>query len=132
VPEQANKVVLCIGSDAIHLNLRCALLNEHGWKVASAGTGHEGVTRFVQERVDAVILDFDDDGTESALIAGELKRRRPQVPLIMLVTEGKVLLEGATRQADALVAKRDEAQKLVDALKSVIDDASGSATAPEA
>lgn len=131
MPEQANKVVLCIGSDPIHLNLRCALLNEHGWKVASAGTVHEGVIRFVQERVDAVILDFDDDGAESALIAGELKRRHPQVPLIMLVTEGKVLVESATRQADALVAKRDEARKLVEALTSVIKKASGSATATE-
>lgn len=120
VAQQSGKAVLCIGNDPIHLNLRCALLKEHGWHVHSAGSGHEGVIRFGQGRVDAVILDLNDDGAECALIAGEIKRLRPGVPLIMVVVRGKVLAEGATKQADAVVEKQDEIQSLLAALKSVV------------
>ena len=119
VDQRLGKAVLCIGNDPIRLNLRCALLKEHGWHVSSAGSGHEGVIRFGQGRVDAVILDLNDDGAESALIAGEIKRLRPGVPLIMLVVPGRVLAEGATKQADAAVEKQDEIEGLLAALKNV-------------
>ncbi len=112
--------VLCIGNDPIHLNLRCSLLKEYGWNVFSSGSGHEGVIRFGQERVDAVILDLNDDGVESALIAGELKRLRPEVPVIMLVAEVNTLAPGATDQADAVVVKSEETRRLPDALKVVM------------
>ena len=59
-----NKSVLCIGNDPLSLNLRCALLKEHGWNVLSSGSGYEGVIRFGQEAVDAVVVDLNDDGAE--------------------------------------------------------------------
>lgn len=68
------KAVLCVGNDLVNLNLRCALLREHGWRVLSSGTGQDGITRFGQETVDVVVLDLDHDGSESALIAAEMKR----------------------------------------------------------
>ena len=77
VVQKRNKSVLCIGNDPLGLNLRCALLKEHGWNVFSSGSGHEGVIRFGQEAVDVVVIDLNEDGTEVALIAGELKRLRP-------------------------------------------------------
>ncbi len=120
VVQQSGKAVLCIGNDPIHLNLRCALLKEHGWHVHSAGSGHEGVIRFGQGRVDVVVLDLNDDGAECALIAGELKRLGPGVPIVMLVAKGKVLAEGATAQADIVVLKSDEIGSLLLALKSVV------------
>ena len=73
VTKRRGNSVLCIGNDPINLNLRCALLKEHGWSVLSSGSGHEGVIRFNQEVVDVVVVDLDDDGTEAALITGELK-----------------------------------------------------------
>jgi len=91
VTKRSGNAVLCIGNDPIHLNLRCSLLKEHGWNVLSAGSGHEGVIRFGQEAVDAVVVDLDDDGAEAALITGELKRLRPEVPVIILVTDAEGL-----------------------------------------
>lgn len=52
--------------------------------------------------MNAVVVDFNDDGSEAALIIGELKRLRPEV-LIILVKDEKVLVPGATRQASAVV-----------------------------
>ncbi|MFZ0864715.1 MAG: response regulator [Candidatus Sulfotelmatobacter sp.] len=111
--------VLCIGNDPVHLNLRCSLLKEYGWNVLSSGNGHEGILRFGQEVVDAVVVDLNDDGTEAALIVGELKRLRPEVPVIIVVTDGKALAQGATQQASAVVVKSQEALSLIDALKAV-------------
>jgi DNA-binding NarL/FixJ family response regulator len=67
--------------------------------------------------VDAVVVDLDDDGTEAALIIGELKRLRPEVPVIMLATDEKLLAPGATRQADAVIMKSQEERSLIDALR---------------
>ena len=96
--------VLCIGNDPVSLNLRCSLLREHGWRVLSSGNGHEGILRFGQELVNAVVVDLKDDGSEAALIIGELKRLRPEVPVI-LMQEERPLAAGATQQASAVVAK---------------------------
>lgn len=64
-----------------------------------------------------VVVDLDDDGTEAALITGELKRLRPEVPVIILVTDEKALANGATQQASAVVVKSREARSLIEALK---------------
>lgn len=111
--------VLCIGNDPVNLNLRCSLLKQHGWRVLSSGSGHEGILRFGKGVVNAVVVDLNDDGTEAALIIGELKRLRPEVPVI-LVKEENSLARGATQQASAVVLKSQESVKLISALKAVL------------
>ena len=120
VRKQNGKAVLCIGNDLVNLNLRCALLREHGWHVLSSGTGHDGIIRFGQETVDAVVLDLNHDGSEAALIAAELKRQRPDVPVVILVRDADTLAPGATAQADAVVLKSEETKALQGALRSVV------------
>jgi DNA-binding response OmpR family regulator len=100
--------VLCIGTDPVNLNLRCALLKHHGWETASCSNGHEGIFRFAQGDIHLVILDLDGDGAEAALIAAEVKRQCPQMPVIILITNSDTLIRGATDQADAVVLKSDE------------------------
>ena len=122
VVQRRNKSVLCIGNDPLSLNLRCALLQEHGWNVFSSGSGYEGVIRFGQEAIDAVVIDLNDDGAEAALIAGELKRLRPAVPVVIVMRDGHSLVNGATQQANAVVMKSREAEVLVDTLKALLPD----------
>lgn len=109
--------VLCIGNDAVSLNLRCSNLRKHGWNVLSSGSGYEGVFEFSRQRVDAVVVDLNGDGAEAALIIGELKRLRPEVPVIMLATDEKLLVPGASQQADAVITKSQEDRSLIDALR---------------
>lgn len=104
--------VLCIGDEAVRLNLRCSFLKEHGWRVLSSGAAHEGILRFSEEKVDATVLDFDTDGSQAALIAGELKRLRPQVPVIVLVPEEKVLPDEAMQSADFVICCSDRSHLL--------------------
>ena len=112
--------VLCIGNDPLNLNLRCAALKECGWNVVVAGGGHEGVFRFAEGKVDVVAIDLNNDGSEAALITAELRRQRPQVPIVILVTDPKALAEGATQQADAVLLKEDEARLLDQTLKRLL------------
>jgi DNA-binding response OmpR family regulator len=112
--------ILCIGNDPILLNLRCALLKKHGWRVISSGSGHDGVNRLGQEAVDAVVLDLNADGSESALITGELKRQRPDVPVILLRAEEMSLAAGATAQADAVIPKSEETKVLHETLRKLL------------
>lgn len=100
--------VLCIGSDFVNLNLRCTLLNNQGWEAVSCSNGHEGVFRFMQDHIDLVVLDLGKDGTDAALIASELKRLRPRVPIVMLIANKESLVPDATAQADAVVLKSEE------------------------
>lgn len=114
------KAVLCIGSGAIELNLRCGLLQDCGWHVLSAGSGSEGVIRFSREKVDAVVIDLDNDGSEAALIAAELKRQRPEIPVVLLFSGEKMLAQGATGQADAVILKTNEALSLCRVLQNLV------------
>lgn len=117
VTTRDRRSVLCIGDDPVNLNLRCALLKNKGWRVTGSGSGHDGVLRFQQEPVALVIIDLDRDGSEAALIISELKRLRPNVRVLMLVTDRGTLATGATKQADAVLAKAEESEHLVGALK---------------
>lgn len=118
-PERSARSVLCIGSNAVHLNLRCSLLREHGWNVFSSGSGHEGLVRLGTQAIDLVILDLDNGGVEAALVAGELKRLRPNVQVIMLVTDRESLVEGALDSADAVLLRSEVGVKLLEALQAL-------------
>jgi DNA-binding response OmpR family regulator len=115
-----SKAVLCIGTDFVNLNLRSSLLQGHGWRVLTSGRGYDGVLRFSEESVDAVVLDLGEDGSEAALIMAELKRQRKEVPIVMLITDGRIVVPGATAQADAVLQKSEEARLLHQTLKSLL------------
>ena len=107
-----SRTVLCIGSEALSLNHRCAFLREHGWRVLSSASGHEGIRRFTSEPADVVVVDLNGDGAEGALIAGELKRIRPKIPVIILIAENDRLVEGALDNANAVIPRGDHSQLL--------------------
>jgi precorrin-6x reductase len=69
--------------------------------------------------VDAVVVDLNNGGAESARIMGELKRLPPEIPVILLTTAGSLAKE-ATQQANVVIAKSEEASKLADALKALV------------
>jgi len=117
VAKPRSNSILCIGNDLVPLNLRCSLLREQGWNVLSSASGYEGVLQFSRQTVDAVVVDLNGDGTEAALIIGELKRLRPEVPVIMLATDEKLLAPGATQQANAVITKSQEDHSLIGALR---------------
>jgi len=114
--KRSNASVLCIGNDPVSLNLRCSNLQQRGWTVSTSGSGHEGIKQFDREPFDAVVIDLNDEGAEAALITGQIKRMKPEVPVVLVVNDPKLLVPGATKQADAVVSKAQEKAQLPDIL----------------
>jgi len=115
--------ILCIGTDPVNLNLRCAFLKKQGWETVSCGSGHEGIFRFAKGDIGLVILDLGGEGVEAALIASEFKRQGPSLPIIMLVSDKDALVPGATTQADAVVLKSEEEVVLPDCVRRLLQPA---------
>lgn len=94
--------LLCIHRDPAQLSL----LTEHGYKLATATTGPEGLRLFRSRPVDAVVIEHDPGLMEGAAIASEIKQVRPEIPIIML-TDNVEFPASTLRSADALVVKSD-------------------------
>lgn len=110
-PELAGGVVLCIGDNHEVLECERNFLETFGYAVLTAPSGDKGLELASIFSVDVVILDYFMSMNGHA-VATELKRLRPQAPIILL-TEGQGVPEPALNLADALVAKDRLASQLL-------------------
>jgi CheY-like chemotaxis protein len=78
--------ILCIDDEHPDLEVRKALLESAGYCVLPASSGREGIRLFRESReaIDAVVLDYWMAGMNGLAVAREMKRLRPEVPIIML------------------------------------------------
>ncbi len=86
--------------------MRAEFLRRHGYRVLASSNGFETMELCTREPVDAVVLDLDRNRAEVALIARQIKQRRPEVPTIVLA-EAPAPVEGLHELADALVPKEN-------------------------
>ncbi len=75
-----NSTLLCIHRDPAQLNL----LQEHGYQVLTATNGHDGLRLFMSQPVDAIVLDYQLGLLDGGVVAAEIKRLKPQLPIVML------------------------------------------------
>jgi CheY-like chemotaxis protein len=112
----AINTLLCIHRDPAHLNL----LQEHGYELLTATNGHEGLQLFMSQPVDAIVLDYQLGLLDGGVVAAEIKKVKPQVPIVMLADYAELPVE-ALKCVDALVAKSDVAHSLLDTVHSVLN-----------
>ena len=106
--------VLLLDDDPVNLHLRGAILRQHGYASVSASTIEEANAAL--DRIDIAVLDYHlgagQFGTE---VAAKLRRRRPEVPIIILSAtlerhfggvEDMHLLKGHSSIDDLLAALR--------------------------
>jgi DNA-binding NarL/FixJ family response regulator len=111
--------VLCIGNQPVRLNLCYSFLKAHGWVVLTSGNSHEGIQRFTSEKVHIVVIDLNHHESESALVASELKRLNPTIPVVMLRSEGRSLSKELSGCVDCTV-NADDLDALLHTLESLI------------
>jgi DNA-binding response OmpR family regulator len=99
--------VLCIHRDPGEL----ALLREKGYGLVTATNGSEGLRLLMSAPVDAVVLEYYLGLMDGAVVAGEIRRVRPQLPIVM-VADPEVLPREALKSVDTLVDKADGAHFL--------------------
>lgn len=76
--------ILCIDDDIQSLRVRRILLESLGYKVSTETDAERGLRLFRSRHIDAVILDYQMPGMNGGEAATEIKRLRPEVPVLIL------------------------------------------------
>jgi CheY-like chemotaxis protein len=111
-PVPVSGVVLCIDDNQDVLECERAFLESFGYTVLTASSGGKRLEMASIHSVDVVILDYFMPAMNGQQVAMEIRRLRPQVPIILL-TEGLGVLEQTLDLVDALVAKDRLASQLL-------------------
>jgi DNA-binding response OmpR family regulator len=98
----AASTLLCIHRNPAQLGL----LQENGYELLTATNGHDGLRLFMSRPVDAIVLEYHPGLLNGVLVAAEIRRVNPQVPIVML-TDRLELPDGTWNSVDALVIKSD-------------------------
>ena len=106
--------VLLLDDDPVNLHLRGAILRQHGYASISASTIEEANAAL--DRIDIAVLDYHlGAGQFGTAVAAKLRRRRPEVPIIIMSAtlerrfggvEDMNLLKGHSSIDDLLAALR--------------------------
>jgi CheY-like chemotaxis protein len=84
-PERVSKpLILCIDDEELGLRVRGIVLERAGYRVLTATDGATGLEIFGREQVEGVVLDYFMPGMNGSEVATELRRLRPEVPIILL------------------------------------------------
>ncbi len=102
-----NGTLLCIHRDPAQLTL----LQENGYELITVANGSEGLRLLMSRPVDAIVLEYHVGLLDGAVVAAEIKKVRPQIPIVMLADHLE-LPDGALKSVDALVTKSDGAHFL--------------------
>lgn len=102
-----NSTLLCIHRDPAQLTV----LQENGYELVTAANGSEGLRLLMSRPVDAIVLEYHLGLLDGAVVAAEIKKVKPQLPIVMLADHLE-LPEGALKSVDALVTKSDGAHFL--------------------
>ncbi len=110
--EAASAVVLCIDDSQEMLDCERAFLESFGYTVLTAPSGGRGLELASLFSVDVVVLDYFMPMMNGEEVAVELRRLRPEAPII-LVTEGLGVPDQTLSVVDALIAKESLASHLL-------------------
>ena len=96
-------VILCIDDEPTILMLRQVLLSIAGYKVLTATNGESAMRLFTLNHVDLVITDQLLPGRSGGQVASEMKRLKPDVPIILYT--GLLELPPGAEHADLVMVK---------------------------
>ena len=76
--------LLCVDDRPQALELRKASLESHGYCVKVASNGYAALKMLEEASVMAVLLEYKQEGTDAEAIACHIRRRFPNLPIILL------------------------------------------------
>ena len=109
------KTVLCIDDNQDVLECEKAFLESVGYSVLTAPNGSKGLELASLHSIDVVIVDYLMPEMNGQQLAIEMRRLRPQAPIIMLSAAVDVP-ENALKSVDAFIAKHHLASQLLPAI----------------
>ncbi|MDE3105354.1 MAG: response regulator [Acidobacteriota bacterium] len=113
------QLVLCVDDELVGLQVRRILLERAGYQVLTASSGPEGLTLFAANPVDVVVLDYAMPGMDGGVVAAEMRRRRPDVPILLLTAYVSLPAEVSAR-IDTIMTKGEGAPLLLERLQQLL------------
>lgn len=113
--EKHKAIILCIDDDGAGLEARKELLEISGYEVLSAQSGEQGLGLFVSHPVDAVVLDYKMPGMNGDRVASQMRRAKPDLPILMLSGYSELRRNELTC-ADAFLSKGESWSTVVSTL----------------
>ncbi len=120
--EIQTSVVLCIDDNEDLLECEKSFLEAFGYTVLAAASGGRGLELASQHPVDVVVLDYLMPEMNGREVAIEMKRLKPQTPIIMLSASVDVPRQ-VLKLVDAFVAKDQLASQLLSAIAQLCESA---------
>ena len=113
------KTFLCVDDNQSSLKICKMVLEDFSYKVLTSSSAREGLEIFASSAIDAVILDYQMPEMNGELVAAEMKRTNPRIPILML-SNWVSLPESALQLVDEFVAKGDPVEFLLLAVQQVL------------
>jgi|SRR5271169_362960 len=114
-PQLSSGVVLCIDDNQDVLECERTFLETFGYTVLTAPSGSKGLELASIHSIDVVIVDYFMPEMNGPEVAIEMRRLRPQAPIIMLSAAANVP-EQALQLVDAFIVKDHLASQLLPAI----------------
>lgn len=119
--------VLCVGSRAALRKVNQYLANNCNYDTVVADNGVHALNHLAIPRVNAVILQYEMPGTPGNEVAYEIKRLRPDVPIIMIssllsvVEDAPFFVEAAVAHDSAIAVLRSKLDLLMGDVSEELD-----------
>ena len=113
------KTLLCIDNNQSSLNTCKIILEDSGYTVLTASSSHEGLEVFASNAIDAVILDYQMPEMNGELVAAEMRRTNPRVPILMLSGWASPP-KSALQLVDEFISKGDPVEFLLLAVQQLL------------
>jgi DNA-binding NtrC family response regulator len=113
--------VLCVDDEDLQLEARKLLFEDEGFHFIGARKSAEALELFRSREIHAVVLDYWMSGKNGLVLAEEMKRERPDTPIIMLSGFVSLPGEGVGVVDTWLQKSRVRPDVLVEKVKSLIN-----------
>lgn len=113
--ERSRAVLLCIDDNEELLECEKLFLESFGYTVLTAPSGGQGLELAAMYPIDVVIVDYLMPEMNGQEVASQMRRLRPQAPIILL-TGAVDVPEQALKHVDAFIAKDRVASQLLPAI----------------
>ena len=97
------RIILLIDDEQQQLSLHEMVLELSGYTVLTA-SGRQGLALLSSHRVDEVLLDYEMPEMDGGMVAAEIKKTHPELPILMLSGHG-ALPETALQFVNGFVSK---------------------------
>ena len=126
LPLDPPKVILSVDDEPSILNTRKQILNVAKYEVINAIDGETALEVFdAVPNIDLVLLDFAMPGMDGGMVAREMKKRRPSVPICMVTAHEAIVAKMTPVCVDCIVSKGTGPLYLLEKINQLLGATSG-------